>query len=268
MLDYCLNGQSGGCTAANPQRIQFAKSLNKDFIDRVLSRSSNRIALTSFSTMTSGSTPYTVGFSANAAYLKSQVDAYVADGPLGASTCVCAGIRRARKLLESAAPAKNKFLVVLTDGVNNKQCEGSYPDLNTVDTYLSDFVCCTLATSCGKSTGIGPSPPAGCHSGLYEVINYAQTGCNKCGDITGGFYPACGDYVDYYGINQAISDAQATNNAFTGGVKIYTIGMFDQSFGSGCTQATTSLTNIAAKGNGQFFKGTSKAELEAIYAKF
>lgn len=261
MLD-CLNGQTGGCNAANPQRIDLTKSLNKEFIDNVLSRSNNRIALTSFSMITSGSAPYTVGLSSDAAYLKSQVDLYVPNGPLGSSTCVCTGIRRARQLLEASDPSKNKFLIIMSDGVNNRRCTGSYPDMGVPDMYLSDFDCCTPAQSCGKSGGQGD-----CSSGYWEVINLARTGC-RCADITGGYWPACRDYVEFVGIDQAISDASATNGAFAGGVKIYTIGMFDQSYESGCTQATTSLTQVAAQGNGQFFVGTSKSDLEAIYAMF
>lgn len=265
----CLNGATGGCTAvsgSNPTRIDYVKSLNKDFIDRVLSRPGNSISLVAFSRITSSGAPYTVGLSSNANSLKTQVDAYVAGGPLGESTCFSCGIRRARQMLESSNPSKNKYIVFMTDGVNNRRCVGSYPTMDTVELDSSYLDCCTAARSCGKANGRfrDDSGRYACSSGQYSVMGNTCT----CAALEGGFWTGCGDYVSFWGLDQALADADATNRAFPGGVKIYTIGMFDGPFAAGCTQATTSLTGIAAMGGGEFFVGTSKEALNAIYAKF
>ncbi|MFZ2455588.1 MAG: CARDB domain-containing protein [Candidatus Altiarchaeia archaeon] len=265
----CLNGATGGCTNVsgnNPRRIDYVKSLNKGFIDRVLSRAGNSISLVAFSRITSSGAPYTVGLSSNANYLKTQVDAYVADGPLGESTCFSCGIRRARKMLESSSPSKNKYIIFMTDGVNNRRCVGNYPTMDTVDLWSSYLDCCSKASSCGKANGryMDEAGHLACSSGQYSVMGNTCT----CAALEGGFWTGCGDYVSFWGLDQALADADATNKAFTGGVKIYTIGMFDAPFATGCTQATTSLTGIAARGGGVFFVGTSTSELGNIYNKF
>jgi len=51
-------------------------------------------------------------------------------------------------------------------------------------------------------------------------------------------------------------------------LKIYSIGMFNSQFVSGCSWGATSLSDISGCGSGQTFIGTTTSELGTIYAKF
>lgn len=169
-------------------------------------------------------------------------------------------------MLEGAGSSKNKYIIFMTDGVNNRRCAGSYPTQDTVEIWSSYLDCCSKASSCGKADGRYKDEYGhyACTSSQYGVMGNTCT----CAALEGGFWTGCGDFVSFWGLDQAIADADAANKAFAGGVKIYTIGMFDEPFAVGCTQATSSLTQIAAKGEGEFFVGTSRDALQAIYAKF
>ena len=75
--------------------------------------------------------------------------------------------------------------------------------------------------------------------------------------------------VDFTGMSEAKADACNTNAAISGGVKIYTIGMLAPSVVSGCSYASTSLTDIASCGSsGQAFIGSSATALQNIYNQF
>jgi len=76
-----------------------------------------------------------------------------------------------------------------------------------------------------------------------------------------------GDY-DNTAITHAQNEACAANTNLPGGVKIYSVGMFDPSFASGCSEATTTLNVMSACGNGATYIGTSKSQLETIFSQF
>lgn len=252
-------------SGSNPVRFQLAKKLDTDFIDSILTRPGNKIGLVAYGTKALGTgTAYTYGLSTNAAALKSQINGYTANnGALGGSTCICCAIRRARMLIESgSAPSRNKFIILMTDGVANKKC---YSDQTNTNGW--GYTMC-----CPSSRGVADVHPS-CLAQYGSSVKYAliydfAASSSQCqtASFTGWYKAACMGTRDSVGISQGISDACAAHNAL--GVKIYSIGMFNQQFASGCAEGVSLLSSIASCADGQSFVGTSPAELEGIYQKF
>lgn len=261
---YCLDGSNAGCSPTgcpnspphangctpvggnNPIRYELAKSLNSDFVDRILSRTNNRVALVAYGKYVGSSAPYLTGLSSDPTYLKTQINKYTAyNSALGGATCVCCAIRRARQVLASGSAAgRNKYILLMSDGVANRKCNDPYPDMAPDGSTWC----------CGSYGDIEPS----CSS---------RASIDSCSSPSGWYIRNCMGTVDFTGISQARNDACNANTAL-GGVKIYTIGMLSQGVVSGCSYASKSLRDIAGCGSGQAFIGSSASELAGIYKKF
>ena len=250
---------ANGCSDAdgmNPVRWELAQRLGKEFVDRVLSRPNNRIALVGFAKDVGSSPPFAVGLTGDVDYLKHQVDSYYPSITLGLGTSTCAGLRRARNILEAQSdPSKNKYIVILSDGMANGKCDGSYPSMSTT---MPDLYCC--AKSCSGMA----DPTQGCvDPGVYAL----NTDCD-CSKATGGWKDGCKDYYDLVAIKDARDDACAAKAAMGSKLQIYSVGTYTGDFVSGCQWGKGTLDGISACGGGKTFVGTSTTELEEIYQKF
>lgn len=94
------------------KRISLAKCIDIDFVTTLLSGSGNRVGLVSFS---SSANSY-LNLTNNFALINSTINSYTASG----STCVSCAINRAYQILQSQSnSSRQKFIVVMTDGVAN-----------------------------------------------------------------------------------------------------------------------------------------------------
>lgn len=252
---YCT-----GLGGNNPLRYQLAGKLGKEFVDNVLARPNNRIGLVTFGDGVISYVPFTVGLSNDAAYLKRQIgDSIDQAGNLGAATCTCCAIRMARKILEEQGdPAKNKYIVLLSDGITNYECSGDYPTIAWGSAPGSD--CCH--DSCGLADG---TKNGYCDNGWYP---YELMGSCDCAKAHGGYFVHCKDYVNIVAIGDATEDACAAKASIGEKLSIYSIGMYSESFASGCPPGKDSLDRISSCGKGKTFIGTSTSELEEIFNKF
>lgn len=99
------------------RRISLAKCLDKDFIGIILNSTGNRVGLVGFN----GDAYADHSLSTDASSLKGAVDDYP-DSPSG-GTCVCCAINRAYNMLEAeAAPGKDKYIIVMSDGITGYCC--------------------------------------------------------------------------------------------------------------------------------------------------
>ncbi len=118
-FDSSSSGVARNCDDSllnNPstKRISLAKCLDKTFVDTILGVSGNRVALVGYDgtgACIRSSTP----LSSDASYLKSQINLYTASG----STCISCSINRAYNILSGADPTRQRFIVVMTDGLAN-----------------------------------------------------------------------------------------------------------------------------------------------------
>lgn len=259
--DTCPNTppHANGCTAVdgvNPVRYEYAQKLNKEFIDRVLSRPNNKVALVAFGQNAGTVPPYGVGLSGDSAYLKSQVAQYIpGSATLGTGTGTCVAIRAARKILEDqSSSSRNKFIVFVSDGVANSRCTGTYPSLANTQATL---YCCPR--SCG---GMGDTV-----TGCPGYLLLGSPTCN-CAKVTGGFKNVCMSKYDTVSMGNSKTDACAAKTSMGASLLIYSIGMFNPGFASTCYWGKQNLDDISACGGGQTFIGTNPSELQTIYDKF
>jgi hypothetical protein len=273
---YCLNGghsgcsstddtcpntppHANGCTAVggtNPVRYDYAQKLNRDFVDRVLGRPNNKVALLAFGESAGTTPPFRVGLSSDASYLKTQINQYIpGSAALGTGTGTCVAIRAARKILEDqSSSARNKYIILLSYGVANTRCTGTYPALTH---YQPREHCCSTSCS-GKGDYVSECPG-------YDLIGSAS--CN-CAYVTGGYKFACFSKYDTVSMANSKTDACDAKTNLGSNMWIYTIGMFNPGFAASCYWGKTNLDDISACGGGQTFIGTTPSELENIYNKF
>ncbi len=97
------------------RRLSLAKCLDNNFIDIILNNSGNRIALVGFSDSAYSFT----SLSNDSVYLDGIVNSYSAVG----GTCICCAINRAYNILQGESlPSRQKFIVVMTDGLAGYTC--------------------------------------------------------------------------------------------------------------------------------------------------
>ncbi|MFH1779539.1 MAG: VWA domain-containing protein [Candidatus Micrarchaeota archaeon] len=110
----------------NTSRISVAKCVDKAFIDTILETEGNRIGLVSFSS----SVVNYYNLTTDASALKAHVDSYVATG----STCIPCSINKAYDLLSQwPSEDRNRFVVMMTDGVVNVRATDSCFSANSFD---------------------------------------------------------------------------------------------------------------------------------------
>ncbi len=119
------------------QRLSLAKCLDKYFTDTILNTTGSRMGLVHFSTSAYDSTG--TGLSDDIDSLYTAIDSYSAGG----GTCVCCAINRAYAILDSQSSGlRNKFIVVMTDGVTGYNCGGCG--------YAAS---CNCSGNCASTTG-------------------------------------------------------------------------------------------------------------------
>ena len=201
-MDWRLDSTSTGITRAcndpllydpSTKRISLAKCLDAQFIDVILNSSiantTNRIGLVAYSGLpnsipTASSVIIRINHSLsnNNASLKNQINSYTPSGATG----VCGSIRDARAILEKQSnSSRNKFIIVMTDGIANVQC-------SLADEY--------------STTGCIPRT---CPDNSF----CAGGGCLQS---------QCGDWVSYRASNDSIQDACRAYN--TTNATVYSIG--------------------------------------------
>lgn len=117
-------------------RISLAKCLDKFFINAVLGGNTtacgggtpllgNRVGLVAFSTSANN----WESLATNITYLESRINAYTASG----GTCISCAINRAYQLLANqSSPGRDKYIVVMTDGVANYRSTPICYDFNDI----------------------------------------------------------------------------------------------------------------------------------------
>ena len=207
------------------RRISVAKCLDKQFIDIIMNESNpgNRMWLVDFN---NDANSY---YSDDKTQLEEHVDGYP-DDPSG-GTCICCAINKAYNILnEYSNDSRDKFVIVMTDGLPNYCC-GRQLD------YCSWFWCYYKCDSTGNSTS-EQYHSSSCSGGTDDC-----TGTDCEGPINSSIYAA----------HRVHQEQNAT---------IDTIG-----FGpvSNCTNANYTLTRIAYEGNGTYFKSQDPSKLSEIY---
>lgn len=253
-MDWRLNSDTTGVDRAcndpnlnnaDTKRISLAKCLDKQFIDTILNNSlgntTNRVGLVAYSglpsslpTATSAIIQSTSNLNSDNVSLKTQVDSYTANGATG----ICGSIRQARLMLQSQSSiSRKKFVVVMTDGVANVQCDPANLDQTTgcIPRKCPGNSCCGITCTCSNNF---------CYGG-------SQIGCVN---------QNCGDWQSDAASTNAIDDACRIFNS-TGAI-VYSIG-----FGpvSTCNIANQSLLQIANCGGGLFFASSDADQLSKIY---
>ncbi len=140
-------------------------------------------------------------------------------------------------LQSQSDPSRKKFVIVMTDGVANIQCDPGNLDVTTgcIPRKCPGNACCGITCICSDNY---------CYGG-------AQTGCVN---------QNCGDWTSDTASSNAIDDACRLFN--TTGATVYSIG-----FGpvSTCSIGNQTLIQIANCGKGSFFASSDANELTKIY---
>src|SRR3989338_3108167 len=240
-LDNSNTGTTRTCEDPNlyspsTKRISLAKCLDKQFIDILLNSSlgntTNRVGLVAYSGLPSSfgsSNVDTIVSTHDLSYdnvsLKNQIDGYNPNGATG----VCGAIRQARTILEQQGNStRRKFIVVMTDGLANVQCD---------ETSQYESTGC-IAQQCPNSNF--------CFSG-------GQPGC---------LYQQCGDWVNNASSQNAVNDACMAFN--TTNATVFSVGFGP--VGS-CPIGNDTLVSIADCGRGESFSSTNATQLSTIYSK-
>ncbi|MEM5792973.1 MAG: vWA domain-containing protein, partial [Candidatus Aenigmatarchaeota archaeon] len=131
-LDSGETGVSRSCTDPNlynpsTKRISLAKCLAIDFVQQILNTTGNRIGLVGYSGVpnylcSDPSNPIRSyhNLTNNSTSLISQINTYTPSGATG----ICGAIRKARTILhDQSNSSRQKFIIVMTDGLANVQCD-------------------------------------------------------------------------------------------------------------------------------------------------
>jgi hypothetical protein len=247
-LDSNENGVKRDCddpllNDSSTKRISLAKCLDEHFIDIVLSTPNNRVGLVSYS-----GEPNNIGnskvktiqqthdLSDDIVSLKNQINSYNPSGATG----ICGAIREAKTILEQQSGAeRQKFIVVMSDGVANVQCDPTVQDETE-----------------GCIPKICPGTWWGCLWWPWICDD------DYCYNVYGCLEQQCGDWVSETASDDAID---ASCDAFTDiNSTVYSIG-----FGpvSSCPIGNQTLQGIAGCGNGSYFTGTNATQLQEIYGR-
>ncbi len=227
------------------QRISLAKCLDKEFVGIILNTSGNRVGLIAYSGEDNNIPTLDVTIIQSYHNLTTDKNALIAQidnyNPSGA-TGICGAIRKAILMLkEQSNASRKKYIIVMTDGLPNVQCnpededdlqgcipcQCSYPYLRKIWSWL-------FCTS-------NPSYPYPC----------SGDGC---------LYLSCNDYVSERAKEDSINASCRAREELN--ATVYSIG-----FGpiSNCPIANSTLHEIAACGNGKYYSSMNATELKEIY---
>ena len=113
-------------------RIVLAKRLAKEFANKLLNVTGNRLALVTYAAV--GLEAHNL--STNESSLNSTIDGFSPGG----GTCIGCGARVARLILQNqSSPTADRFIIMMTDGIGN---------LRTSDTIVNRTSCCTSGGYC------------------------------------------------------------------------------------------------------------------------
>lgn len=131
-LDSDVNGVTRNCTDPllndpSTRRISLAKCLDKEFVGKILAGTNNRVGLVAFE---QDASDY-VSLTTNHLLLNQTIDSYSSSG----GTCISCAINRAYDLLQSGSnSSRNKYIIVMTDGVANVRSTATCTDLYAAGT--------------------------------------------------------------------------------------------------------------------------------------
>ncbi len=216
-LDSSSTGTSRNCNDPllfNPstKRISLAKCLDNQFVDIILNSSqgntTNRVGLVSYSglpntipTATSTTIVSIKNLTNSNVTLKNEISTYTPNGATG----ICGSIRQARIMLQNLSnSSRQKFVVVMTDGLANVQCSPT--------NEYSTSGC--IAKTCNDNSF--------CAGG----------GCLK---------QQCGDWISDRAANDSINDACRAYN--TTNATVFSIGFGPVSTCSSANQTLMSIAN-------------------------
>lgn len=111
-------GHAIDCTSS---KLDIAKSASKNFVEAVFNYTGHRIGLDAYSSSVVSSLDLTT----DEATLDSRIDSYSASG----NTCICCGINKARKMVESSS--NDRVIVVMSDGEANYYCDNFNDETGT-----------------------------------------------------------------------------------------------------------------------------------------
>jgi hypothetical protein len=253
-LDSGSTGFTRNCNDPNlnrsdTKRISLAQCLDKNFVNIVLNTSGNRIGLVAYSGKPNQQPEANSvvirsyhDLSTDNTSLYSQINSYTADGATG----ICDSIRQARIILEQQSNAsRQKYIIVMTDGIANVQCDPTNEN-NTVGCLpCEDYVYCRPPCGEPQRCTSNPSFPPSCSGGGSLQYN-----------------SQCGDYVSYRAVNDSINDSCKARNRSN--ITVYSIG-----FGpvQNCQIANTTLQGIANCGNGSYYSSSNATQLQEIYKR-
>lgn len=206
-------------------RWPYSKELNKMFTELILNNTGNRVGLVTYSW--DGHRRHDL--SSDGGSLNASIDGF----PLPAGgTCVCCAIRQARAMLdEQSTLGREKYIIVMTDGITNLRCEPADVDRASCCTDQSGFALQCTSPFCG--------------GGLYHDS-------------------LCDDYLDDTAVDNAIDDSQSANQLLN--ATLHTIG-----FGAGainCQYALDALDDISAAGGGKSCASDDENDLMNCYMDF
>ena len=189
------------------RRISLAKCLAASFINTVMNYSGNRIALVTFDTESEadGGDPYHFTDAQDNDSLISHVMGY-SDWPSG-GTCVCCAINRAYQLLnDEGSPGRNRFIIVMTDGITGYNCGGC-------DYDTDDFIFSTSFEDDAELSQWGFDPV---RTTAIQNLNFGRASAGPYGPHSGGSYMGIwgnhGGVGKYVAINRTTIDLSAYTN--------------------------------------------------------
>ncbi len=267
-MAQCVENNSN-CPAGD-QRIDLAKRLDEEFVDIVLNGTGNRVGLVGYR---SGIASFH-SLSDNNLSLKTQINGYWADG----GTCICCAINKAYELLSSSNASRQKFIVVMTDGIPSHKC-GGYSSPSACDgnssssSFEGDCYGCTYCCPANPYTGNGCLLENQLCGKVWNCWGWWPNAWCECsslafnGYVTGGGWTihctaydcsvACQCQCEMQNANWSSCRAHNDLNA-----TVYSIG-----FGpvANCPMGNWTLRAIADCGNGSYYASSNASELELIY---
>ncbi|MBI5149140.1 VWA domain-containing protein [Candidatus Pacearchaeota archaeon] len=234
-MEWRLDREENGNTITNcsdpalyystTKRISLAKCLDKYFISSIINFTGNRVALSAF--YGDASSPYKgrvyeEGLTNNASYLRSKVDLYNPQG----GTCICCAINDAYKILnEQSNSSRDKYIIVMTDGIPTHTCQAASG-------------CEGTRTGLPSDEGLWLGWGAGCYGGSDDCATHD---CDCA--VQNANWSSC----------RANKDLKAT---------VHSIGFGPV---ASCTTSNNTLHYIAACGKGNYYSSDNATQLRMIY---
>ncbi|MFH1134366.1 MAG: vWA domain-containing protein [Nanoarchaeota archaeon] len=145
-INNCTNASINN---SNTRRISVAKCLDKMFVNLVLNSTGNRVGLVSFS---SDADSGYVALTSNKNTLLNAINNY--PNTTAGGTCICCALNRAFRLLnQSYNQTRNRFVIMMTDGLPGRRCRtsGSCTQVSQGNLTTGDVCCSGDASDCNNN---------------------------------------------------------------------------------------------------------------------